>query len=75
MGVCVMGNEDVITKELCSLITDNSVMCHGEPTWQLHSTERCMYVCDAHLANGLRQCGLPALVDQHVASHKKMGHK
>jgi hypothetical protein len=43
--------------------------------WQLHSTERCMYVCDAHLANGLRQCGLPALVDQHVASHKKMGHK
>ena len=70
-----MKQDDVITKELCCLISDRSVICFGEPTWQLHSTERCMYVCDAHLAAGLRACGLPALIDQHVAAHHKLGHK
>ena len=75
MGVCVMGPDDIITRELCTLIADGSVLCRGEPMWQLHSTERCMYVCDAHLAMGLRMCGLPALIDQHVPSHRRTGHK
>ena len=69
-----MNMDDVITRELCTLISDNSAQCKGDPTWQLHSTERCMYVCDAHLAAGLRMCGLPALIDQHIPSHKKSGH-
>jgi len=74
-GVCVMDPDDVITKELCSLMSDFNVQCHGEPKWQLHSTERCLYVCDAHLPNGLRLCGLPALIDQHVPMHRRTGHK
>lgn len=69
-----MDTDDIITKELCSLITDINVQCKGEPAWQLHSRERCMYVCDTHLAAGLRMCGLPALIDQHVPCHRKTGH-
>lgn len=69
-----MESDNAITKQLCSLISDISVSCLGDPKWQLKSAEHCMYVCDAHLATGLRTCGIPALIDQHVPLEKRTGH-
>lgn len=70
-----MNQDDIITIELCTLVADNYNKCSGDPMWELHTKERCMYVCDAHLALGLRICGLPALVEQHVPSHVRKGQQ
>lgn len=70
-----MEPDEIITRELCFLFSDQVVACRGEPTWELHNKNRCIYVCDAHLANGLRICGAPILVDVHTPHHLDIGHK
>lgn len=67
--------DEYITRELCFLFSNQEIACRGEPVWELHNKNRCIYVCDAHLADGLRKCGLPALIDSHVPRHTVGDHK
>lgn len=66
-----MKKEEKETRELCVLVLDTSVQCQENPEWLLETVEQRMYVCDAHLANALRKCGVPALVNCYKSSRGK----
>lgn len=58
-----MKKEDMVTRELCTLVFDTSIECKGDPVWRLDNECETMYVCDAHLANAIRKCGAPAIIN------------
>lgn len=68
-----MKKEEKETRELCTLVLDTSVHCQEDPKWLLETEVQRMYVCDAHLANAIRKCGVPALINCHTPLRGNQG--
>ena len=55
------------TMKMCRFIGVSNPPCHGSPRWKLETDEGSVFVtCDVHLAEGIRQSGLPA----HISAPK-----
>lgn len=57
---------DRVTQKLCRFITGGHGPCYEDVAWFLEDVEKRgqgFYVCDAHLAAGIRASGLPARIE------------
>jgi hypothetical protein len=51
---------------MCFHLDEKRDPCTELPRWKLKNDKgRILKACDAHLADGLRRCGLPARVDEY----------
>jgi hypothetical protein len=55
-----------VTIDMCFHLDEKRDPCTELPRWKLKNDKgRVLKACDAHLADGLRRCGLPARVDEY----------
>lgn len=61
-----MEKREKVTIEMCFHHDEERNPCTETPQWKLKNDKgRILKACDVHLADGLRRCGLPALVEAY----------
>lgn len=50
------------TMRMCRFMWLEEPTCYGPCRWMLETDGKAFAVCDTHLAEGIRKCGLPAQI-------------